>query len=45
MSLECEILVVCSFTCQVVSARRQRSDRFGLWVKLPSVTTSRTTQR
>jgi len=33
-------LQFCSFNCQVVSARRQRSDLCGLQVKLPLVTTS-----
>jgi len=28
-----------SFICQGTSTRRQRSDLFGLWVKLPLVTT------
>jgi len=36
---------VCSFICQVASARRQRSELFGLRVKLPPVTTRLTTQR
>jgi len=35
----------CSFICQGTSTRRQRSDLFGLRVKLPPVTTSLTTQR
>jgi len=34
-----------SFICQGTSTRRQRSDHFGLWVKLPSVTIRLTTQR
>jgi len=34
-----------SFICQSTSTRRQRSDPFGLRVKLPPVTTSLTTQR
>jgi len=34
-----------SFICQGTSTRRQRSDLFGLPVKLPPVTTSLTTQR
>jgi len=34
-----------SFICQGISTRRQRSDLFGLRVKLPLVTTSLTTQR
>jgi len=34
-----------SFICQDTSIRRQRNDLFGLRVKLPPVTTSRTTQR
>jgi len=34
-----------SFICQGTSTRRQRSDLFGLRVKLPLVTTSLTTQR
>jgi len=29
-----------SFICQSTSTRRQRSDHFGLWVKLPPITTS-----
>jgi len=37
-------LQFCSFICQVASARRQRSDLFGLRVKLPPVTTILTTQ-
>jgi len=36
---------VCTFIYQVASARRQRSDLFGLRVMLPPVTTSPTTQR
>jgi len=31
--------------CQVASARRQQRDLCGLWVKLPPVTTSLSTQR
>jgi len=34
-----------SFICQGTSIRRQRSDLFGLRVKLPPATTSLTTQR
>jgi len=34
-----------SFICQGTATRRQRSDHFGLRVKLPPVTTSLTTQR
>jgi len=34
-----------SFICQGISTRRQRSDLFGFRVKLPSITTSLTTQR
>jgi len=34
-----------SLICQDTSTTRQRSDHFGFWVKLPSVTTSLTTQR
>jgi len=34
-----------SFICQGTSTRRQWSDLFGLWVKLPPVTISLTTQR
>jgi len=34
-----------SFICQGTSTRRQRRDFFGLRVKLPTVTTSLTTQR
>jgi len=30
---------VCSFICQVASARKQWRDVCGLWIKLPSVTT------
>jgi len=32
------------FICQGTSTRRQRSDLFGLRIKLPPVTTSLTTQ-
>jgi len=38
-------LSTCSFICQGTSTRRQRSDLFGLRVKLPPVTTNLTTQR
>jgi len=45
-------LQFCSFICQVASARWQRSDLCGLWVKLPLCylsqelsTTSQTTQK
>jgi len=34
-----------TFICQGTLNRRQRSDRYGLRVKLPPVTTSLTTQR
>jgi len=34
-----------SFICQFTSTRRQRSDLFGLRVKLPPLTTSLNTQR
>jgi len=34
----------CSFICPSTSTRRQRGNLFGLWVKLPLVTTSLTTQ-
>jgi len=36
---------VCSFICQVASARRQRSDQCGFQVKLPLVATILTTQK
>jgi len=39
------IQAVCWFIRQVAPARRQRSDIFGLRVKLPPVTTTLTTQR
>jgi len=35
----------CLFICQGTSTRRQRSDLFSLRVKLPPITTTRTTQR
>jgi len=37
----------CSFICQqgTLTRKQQRKDLFGLWVKLPSVTTCLTTQR
>jgi len=38
-------LVLCSFIHHSTSTRRLQSDLFGLWVKLPPVTTSLTTQR
>jgi len=38
-------LGTCLFICQGTSARRQRSDLFGLQVKQPPVTTYLTTQR
>jgi len=34
---------LCSFICQVASDRKQRSDRYGLRVKLSPVTTHLTT--
>jgi len=39
------MFAVCLFIGQVVSARRQRRDLFGLRAKLSPVTTSLTTQR
>jgi len=38
-------LKVAFYICQGTSFKRQRSDIFGLWVKLPLVTTCLTTQR
>jgi len=40
-----QVLDTCSFICQGTSIRRQRSDLFGLRVKLPPLLTSLTTQR
>jgi len=45
MSAKINFRRIYSFNCQGTSTRRQRRDLFGLRVKLPTVTTSLTSQR